>query len=60
MHMPLYEQVFFVGLSLVCMLGTCWLAVMAWYHKDLRVLDVMRAVTSIVIYCVITWIVIGR
>ena len=60
MHMPLYEQIMFVVLSLVCMLGTCGLAVAAWYHKDLRVMDVMRALTSIVVYGVITWIIFMR
>ena len=60
MHMPMYEQVFFVVLSLVCMLGTCGLSVAAWYHKDLRVMDVMRALTSIVVYGVITWIIFTR
>ena len=60
MHMPLYEQVFFVGLSLVCMLGTCGLAVAAWYHKDLRPIDVARALTSIVVYGAVTWIIFMR
>lgn len=59
-HMSLYEQVFFVGLSLVCMLGTCVLAGAAWYHKDLRPIDIARALTAIVIYVVVTWIIFMR
>ena len=50
-------EVSLISLSLICMVCSCCLAVVAWCHKDLRVSDIMQAAVSMVAFFVITWVI---
>jgi len=39
-----------------CMMGSCCLALAAWYRHDLRISDVAQALVSILCFGAISWI----
>ena len=53
-------EIALISLSLICMVCSCCLAIAAWYHKDLRITDVMQAAMAMTAYFAITWVIFMR